>query len=903
MFARLVMTTLAFVLLTLPVQSADLFPNREWDKLDSPQQAGWSVAKLQEARKYAQTLDTAALMIVHQGVVVDEWGPTALPMNCHSMRKSLLSLLYGPHVANGTITLNRTLAQLGINDNEPSLTEEELQATIGDLLKARSGVYHPALYETKAMAAKRPKRGSHPHNTFWYYNNWDFNAVCSIFENLTGRSLFEEFERQLAGPLQMQDFVRPRHTRYVTGDDSVHPAYPFQLSARDLARVGLLALRGGQWQEQQLIPSAWVTESTRSYSDAATSGGYGYMWWVAVDGVHFPGVTLPKGTFSARGYRGHYLVVIPEWDLVVVHRVNTFQDETRVLKADFGKLLNLIVAARPTEDAEQVTAAESKKADFDLLLRGGQVIDGTGKGQFQADVAITDGQIVAIGKLMGRTAQRTIDVSGQVIVPGFIDLHSHADRGLVSEDALRRAAPNLATQGITTVVINQDGRGPASIAAQRREMEKLGVGLNVIQMIGHGTIRRAAMKDDYRRAANKIETDRMRRLIREGMEDGAFGITAGLEYVPGRWSTPAEMKTLIGQLAPYQGVYVVHERSSGSRPMWYFPSQDNPAQPSMIDNLQELIEIEEATGVTIVATHIKARGVDFWGSSRLMIDMISKARERGASLFGDQYPYNTSGSDGRIVLIPKWLKSRLETAKPTANKNLLPAELLEQGLADKKLAADLKRDIYYEMMRRGGGDHIVVVEHVKAAYVGKTLTQLATTNKCNLVEMAIRLQLQGDRTRPGGARLRGFSMSEKDVEALAAMPWTATSTDAGIALPGDGPVHPRFYGAFPRKIRRFALDRKIMSLEEAIRVSTSLPASILQLEGRGVVRQGAHADLVVFDPERIQDRADAFKPHQYSEGISYVMIGGELIVEKERLLGNLNGQVLTRSAARAADSK
>ena len=347
MFARLVTTTLAVLLLALPVQAAEHFPGREWDKLGSPQQTGWSVTKLQEARNYAQTLDTAALMVIHQGVVVDEWGQTALPMNCHSMRKSLLSLVYGSHVANGTIALNKTLAQLGINDNEPSLTEEELKATIGDLLKARSGVYHPALYETKAMAAKRPKRGSHPHNTFWYYNNWDFNAVGSIFENLTGSNLFEEFERQLAVPLQMQDFVRTRHTRYVTGEDSIHPAYPFQLSARDLARVGLLALRKGKWQGQQLVPEEWVAESTRSYSDAATSGGYGYMWWVAVKGVHFPGVTLPAGTFSARGYRGHYLVVIPEWDLVVVHRVNTFQDETRVLKADFGKLLKLIVDARP----------------------------------------------------------------------------------------------------------------------------------------------------------------------------------------------------------------------------------------------------------------------------------------------------------------------------------------------------------------------------------------------------------------------------------------------------------------------------------------------------------------------------------------------------------------------------
>ncbi|MCP4811995.1 MAG: amidohydrolase family protein [Planctomycetaceae bacterium] len=318
----------------------------------------------------------------------------------------------------------------------------------------------------------------------------------------------------------------------------------------------------------------------------------------------------------------------------------------------------------------------------------------------------------------------------------------------------------------------------------------------------------------------------------------------------------------------------------------------------MIDNLQELIEIEEATGVTIVATHIKARGVDFWGSSRLMIDMISKARERGVTLYGDQYPYNTSGSDGRIVLVPRWLSSRIAGAS-----QLTPAALLERGLADKKIAADLRRDIYYEMMRRGGGDHIVVVEHVKADFIGKTLGQLAKANKCNEVEMAIRLQLQGDRTRPGGARLRGFSMSEKDVEALASQPWTATSTDAGIALPGDGPVHPRFYGAFPRKIRRFALDRKLISLEEAIRVSTSLPASILKLEGRGVIRQGAHADLVVFDPQRIRDRADAFKPHQYSEGVGYVLVGGELIVDQERLLGNLAGRVITREAGRKAKGK
>ena len=233
------------------------------------------------------------------------------------------------------------------------LNDEERTATIRHLLKARSGIYHPALYETASMAAKRPKRGSHPPNTFWYYNNWDFNASCTIFENLTGRSIFEEFESRFAIPLEMQDVRRERDTRYVTGDDSVHPAYPFQLSARDMAKFGQLMLQEGKWRDEQLIPESWIRESTKSYSDAGSSGGYGYMWWVAADGDHFPGVTLPEGTYSARGSRGQYLVVIPEWDIVVCHRVNSFLEGTKVSRSDFGKLLAMILKARP-EDHESV---------------------------------------------------------------------------------------------------------------------------------------------------------------------------------------------------------------------------------------------------------------------------------------------------------------------------------------------------------------------------------------------------------------------------------------------------------------------------------------------------------------------------------------------------------------------
>jgi len=903
--------------------SATEFPGREWMRLDSPADAGWSVERLADARELSRTLDTAAVVIVHQGRIVDQWGAVALPLNCHSVRKSILSALYGRHVLDGDIRREATLDELGIDDNAPALTEIERAARVVDLLKARSGIYHAALYETPGMKARRPQRGSHTPDTFWYYNNWDFNALGTIFEQTVQHSLFEELEKQLARPVAMQDFVRQRHTRYVRGDDSIHPAYPFQLSARDLARFGLLMLEEGRWQGEQLVPAEWVAESTQSYSDVGASGGYGYMWWVAVDGRHFPGVTLPPGSFSARGNRGQYLVIIPAWQVVVAHRVNTFQENTSVDASQFGHLLNLILAARPADDVSRADVDEpevrqkeeptdradaAKEHEFDLLLCGGQVIDGTGAKPFAADVAVRDGRVVAVGKLADRSAQRVIDVAERIVAPGFIDLHSHAEAGLTADDLLRRAAPNLVTQGITTVVVNQDGGGPQSIAEQRAAMNTRGVGINVAQLIGHGQVRRAAMGSDFRNAATDAQIRRMCQQIRAGMDEGAFGLSAGLEYVPGRWSTPAEMQTLVGELARYGGVYVVHERSSGSRPMWYLPSRNDTAQPSMIDNLREQIDIAEATGVTVVATHIKARGVDFWGSSRLMIDLIERARSRGVPIFADQYAYNTSGSDGRITLVPDWIKSALRAGNRRSNDGATADDstgsesspdtddstadkLLERALADEKLAGDVRRDIEYEIVRRGGPENLLIIEHPRADYIGKSLGELSQLEKCDPVEMAIRLQSRDH------ARLRAFSMLEQDVEQFAATPWTATSTDAGIALPHDRPVHPRYYGAFPRKIRHYALDRGLISLEEAIRVSTSLPASILGLDDRGTVAVGAHADLVVFDPERIGDRADAFKPHQYCEGIEYVFLDGQAVVEREECLGNLVGTVLRRGTA------
>lgn len=327
-----------------PVAAQEVFPRESWERISTPESAGWSSDKLKAARDYSATIKTSAVMIVAGGKVVDEWGETATRFNVHSIRKSLLTAMYGIYVADGRIDLTRTMGELGMDDNEPSLTEIEKGATLHDLLKARSGIYHPALYETPDMKAARPKRGSHPPGSFWYYNNWDFNAAGMIFERAVKNSIFREFKTNLAEPLGMQDY-RIEDGQYVTGPDSVYAAYPFRLTARDMARFGLLFLRNGRWGWRQIIPAQWVKDSVTSYSETR-SGGYGYMWWVATNGKFLPGVSIPDGSYAARGAGGHYILVIPAYDLVIVHRVNTDIQGTSVSGQESGKLVKLILEAR-----------------------------------------------------------------------------------------------------------------------------------------------------------------------------------------------------------------------------------------------------------------------------------------------------------------------------------------------------------------------------------------------------------------------------------------------------------------------------------------------------------------------------------------------------------------------------
>lgn len=529
---------------------------------------------------------------------------------------------------------------------------------------------------------------------------------------------------------------------------------------------------------------------------------------------------------------------------------------------------------------------------FDVLIRGGAVLDGTGNPAFRADVGIRAGRIAAVGRLEGATANRIIDASGRTIAPGFIDIHSHADdtnRGglgtLRDPDARRRSAPNLVTQGITTVVVNQDGRSVWPIRDQRARLEELGIGPNAILLVGHGEVRRQVTGDDFMRPARPAEIERMRELVREGMRDGAWGLSSGLEYVPGRWSTTDELVALTEEIVPWNGIYISHERSEGADPMWYWPSQDPPGPPTLLDAVMETIEIGERTGATVVASHIKAKGAHYWGTGAAVIQLIEQARARGVQVYADQYPYATTGTDGNTVLIPGWALGRRGGDNVAA---------LQRVIADPESNAKLRQDIAHEIRRRGGAAKVIVFEHPVTDFVGKSLDEIARARGIPDIDMAIALQLQGDAERPGGGRLRGFSLSELDIDMYAAQNWVATATDGGIALAEDGPaVHARFYGTFPRKIRRYAIERGDLTVADAVRSATSLPARILGLQDRGMIRTGMVADLVVFDLATIRDAATFTEPHQFAEGIDHVLIGGEAVVSDGKPTGALPGKVLT----------
>jgi CubicO group peptidase (beta-lactamase class C family) len=348
---------------------ADRFPAAGWDHVE-PEVAGWSREKLAKAEAWTQQIGTTAVMVVHCGAVVAQWGDTAAKTPLASVRKSVLNALIGNAVARGQIELSQPIGTLGIDDNEPSLTAEEKTATVRDLLQSRSGIYHAALYESAEAAAQRPPRFSHKPGTFWYYNNWDFNTLGTIYERAVRSSIFDAFEREIARPIGMQDY-QPSDGEYFTGDASVYPAYPILMSARDLARFALLYLHKGRWRDRQIVPPHWIEESTQAYSQSEIGAGYGYLWWIgSINNGVAPSVTLPPGTFFAAGYGGQYAFVIPAYDLIIIHRAPHLGGG--VSFRDLGRFLWLVLDARPFPDIgpdASIAAARYPRVNGETLSR------------------------------------------------------------------------------------------------------------------------------------------------------------------------------------------------------------------------------------------------------------------------------------------------------------------------------------------------------------------------------------------------------------------------------------------------------------------------------------------------------------------------------------------------------
>jgi N-acyl-D-amino-acid deacylase len=568
--------------------------------------------------------------------------------------------------------------------------------------------------------------------------------------------------------------------------------------------------------------------------------------------------------------------------------------------------------------AALVSSAPLHAQEFDLLVRNGMVLDGTGNPAVRADVGVRQGEIVAFGDLDSATATRTIDATGLYVVPGFIDMHSHADRALFSGDSRLRSAGNLVAQGITTLVFGPDGRNPTwplrdEVAGYRDG----GIGPNVVPMVGHGTVRGLVMGTDYARHATDEEIRRMVVEVRCGMEEGAWGLGAGPEYRPGRFSTTEELIALARVVAEYDGFYYSHQRSQSPLPLWLTPSivagyTPPPTWPvgwrlTATDGMAETIRIGRETGIRVVGSHIKAKGPTTWGQSAIDVMAIDRAWADGIEVYLDQYPYETFGG-GSVEVIPRWYYApvgmdrsgglddpqwnRREFA-PDYNKNL------RAHLDDPVLREQMITDIEYILDLQGGADrHIIVISPQDESLVGRTLAEVASESDMTPVELVILFARESESEIRSGVRFRGIAGHADDVERYMRQEYTATSTDGGVVPEPRAGQHPRYYGTYPHKIATYVREKGVISLPFFVRSSTGLPAQIIGLPDRGYVRVGQKADLVIFDFERVQDHATILNPGGENEGIEYVFVNGQAVVDAGRLTGALPGEVLIRQDVR-----
>jgi len=515
-----------------------------------------------------------------------------------------------------------------------------------------------------------------------------------------------------------------------------------------------------------------------------------------------------------------------------------------------------------------LASVSAQPAPYDVLLKNGRIVDGTGSPWFTGDVAIRGDAIAKIAPSITEPATRVIDVHGSVIAPGFIDIHTHARRGITQAPT----APNYARQGVTTVMEGPDGSSPLPLAPFLAQMETLKISINIGSFVGQGSVRSAVVGDTNRRAT-PAEIQKMTGLVEQGMKDGAFGISTGLFYVPGTFTPTEEVIELAKAAGRLGGIHESHQRDDAAK---------------LLESVNETIAIGEKGGLPTQISHAKVVGVANWGRSADMLALVDAARARGVDVTIDQYPYTASSTSVAAALVPAWV---LE-----GGREATLARLKEPGSREKAKGgiAMMIRD------ERGGGDP-KNVQFASCGFdpslAGKTLADLTRARGMaptirNAAEVVMWIVEQG------GCQGIFHAMSERDLVRIMRHPATMVASDGEVPVFGRANPHPRSYGTFARVLGVYVRDKKVLTLEDAVRKMSAFPAARLGLSDRGVLRPGMKADIAVFDAAKVRDTATFAKPHQYAEGFSHVIVGGQVVFENGEMTAARPGHVLYGPARR-----
>jgi len=495
-----------------------------------------------------------------------------------------------------------------------------------------------------------------------------------------------------------------------------------------------------------------------------------------------------------------------------------------------------------------------------LIIKNGRIADGTGNSWYRADIAIKDGKIFRIGQLDSLKAESIIDAKGQIVCPGFIDIHTH-----IEDDELKNPlATNFISDGVTTVITGNCGESNTNLNKYFKFLDSLKLSINVASLVGHNDVRKAVMGKAMRTPTD-TELKKMDSIVEQAMKDGAVGFSTGLIYVPGIYSHKEEIASLATVAAKYGGVYCTHMRNEGD---------------SVLDAIQEALYVAKTAGIPLQISHFKVGGQNNWGLSNRMLQMVKDARTSGIDVTIDQYPY-TASSTALSTLLPEWVladgqdsvKARLE--RPKIKKqiiNYLVIRLSNRGMK------------HYSFV-------VVANNSMDSSFNGKSIEEInLQLNKPHtpFSESATIIELIKD----ASPSALFHTISEKDVCNIMQYPYNMIASDGTIRVMGIGVPHPRSYGTNARVLGKYVRDQHLMTLEDAIRRMTSLPAQKFHLNNRGLLKEGYAADILIFDEKTITDNSTFSNPHQYSSGISYVLVNGKIDWQNNQSTGVRNGIVL-----------